>query len=190
MEEEKLKNSEEEIRKGKKRRKILIIIIMILLLIILLMGCFICNYFDFFKHHKDPSKDLEIDPNQGDYQEQDENNEGDVNLDEMIAIPGIGTINVSQNETVVNGVDFYNPEHNIDKCYLSFELRLPNDSKDGYEVLYTSKLVEPSKHIQKITLNRTLPVGKYQAELLVQPYSLSDKALLHSLSIPATIVVQ
>jgi len=106
---------------------------------------------------------LVIDPNQGDYVAP----ETETQLG--IAIPGWGEITLPPNQTENIVVDFYNPEANEGKYYLSFELYLENEdgSKD---ILYKSNLIEPGKHIQKITLNHALEKGEYEAVIHVQPY--------------------
>ena len=113
---------------------------------------------------------LTIDPDAGDYVpvtgEAQEAAQG-------VSIPGWASLTLPAN--TVNAkycVDFYNPEANAGRYYLTFELRLPDDSPEGYEVLYTSKLVEPGKHIQSIQLERKLQAGKYRAVVHVQPYKM------------------
>lgn len=109
---------------------------------------------------------LEIDPTAGEYvaPEPVESSGG-----EGIAIPGWGSITIPAGATEVT-VDFPNPEANAGKYYLSFELRL----KDSGEVLYTSGLVEPGLHIQRITLSRALEAGTYAAVIHVQPYKMDE----------------
>ena len=41
---------------------------------------------------------------------------------------------------------------------------------DTNEVIYQSNLVEPDKHLQRITLNRPLEKGDYSAYVLIKPY--------------------
>jgi hypothetical protein len=91
-----------------------------------------------------------------------------------VAIPGWGSIALNANDVEAD-VDFYNPEANADLYYLTFELRLPDDSDQGYETLYTSGLVEPGLHIQHITLSRGLSAGEYEAVVHVQPYKMDDE---------------
>ena len=72
-------------------------------------------------------------------------------------------------------VDFFNPEENAQMYYLTFELRLYNESGQDYEVLYTSGLVAPGKHIYSITLSRELEKGVYEAVVHVQPYRMNEE---------------
>jgi len=87
-----------------------------------------------------------------------------------ISIPGWATLTMPPNTTEIT-VDFFNPEANAGYYHMTFELRLVDETKpEGYEVLYTSGLVEAGKHIQKITLSRGLEPGTYQGYIHVQPY--------------------
>ena len=71
-------------------------------------------------------------------------------------------------------VDFYNPVENEGYYYLTFELRILDDSDEGYEVIYSSQLVPSGKHIQQITLSRALEAGEYEAVVHVQPYKMDE----------------
>ena len=118
--------------------------------------------------------ELVIDEDAGDYTKKPEKDVGETSRKGGIAIPGWSTITLPADTVNVGyAVDFHNPEANAGKYYLSFELRLLSD--DGsYEILYSSKLVEPGKHIQKITLSRPLSEGTYSAVVHVQPYTMTD----------------
>ena len=107
----------------------------------------------------------DIDPNAGKYVAPEE----DENVSKGISIPGWDTINIPEHATDVS-VDFYNPEENSEMYYLTFELRLPNESEDGYEVLYKSGLIDPGLHIQNITLSREIDAGAYDSIVHVQTY--------------------
>ena len=113
---------------------------------------------------------LKVDPDAGEYvdvtQESAAPSQG-------VSIPGWASLTLPADTTDAKlCVDFYNPEKNAGRYYLTFELRLKDDSPEGYEVLYTSQLVEPGKHIQSIRLNRPLAAGKYDAVVHVQPYTM------------------
>ena len=84
---------------------------------------------------------LIVDPDQGDYVAPETQQQSG------IAIPGWGEITLPPNQTEIV-VDFYNPEANEGKYYLTFELYLTNDdgSKD---VLYKSNLIEPGKTFRR-----------------------------------------
>ena len=88
-----------------------------------------------------------------------------------IAIPGWEKITIPANTTEVT-VDFNNPEQNKDLYYLTFELRLLTNNENEYEVLYTSDFIEPGEHVGKVTLNRELTSGEYDAMIHVQPYKM------------------
>ena len=109
-----------------------------------------------------------FDPNQGDYVEPEQKP-----AEDGVAIPGFGKLTIPPNVTDVV-VDFYNPDANADRFYLTFEIRIPDDSEQGYESVYKSGLVEAGKHIQKITLSRGFKAGEYEAYLFVQPYRANE----------------
>ena len=130
--------------------------------------------------------ELVVDPNAGEYVEPEK--EGPT---KGVAIPGWGTITIPANKAEGIVVDFYNPASNEGLYYLTFELRLPNDSPEGYEVLYKSGLVEPDKHIQKINLNHGLAEGTYDAIIHVQPYRMDEnKTPTNNADMKTTIVVK
>lgn len=111
----------------------------------------------------------EIDPNAGEYVEPESEKAND-----GIAVPGWNMLSIPKNEKEV-AVDFYNPEANEGRYQMTFELRLPDNSEQGYEVLYKSGLVNPGLHIQNITLSRELDEGVYDAMIHVQPYKMDDQ---------------
>lgn len=112
----------------------------------------------------------ERDPNAGEYVDPDD----DDTASKGISIPGWNTLNIPEHKKDV-AVDFYNPEANKNRYQLTFELRLPDDSEQGYEVLYKSGLVDPGLHIQNITLSRELDAGTYDATIHVQPYRMDEE---------------
>ena len=163
-------NKEEQKRKRVKRTVTTILIILLIIIILLLLRCCGCpGNQDITPTKPTIGTDLPIDPNAGDYvpPETKETAPG-------VAIPGWGTIVIPANQSENIVVDFYNPELNDGLYYLTFELRIEDDSEQGYEVLYKSGLVEPGKHIQKISLTRGLMPGTYNAFIYVQPYRMDE----------------
>ena len=144
-------------------KKVLSIILLASMLCLALVGC--------AKKQEQPKPTsgggvgLVVDPNANDYEEIT------TEAQQGIAIPGWGEITMPPNQTENIVVDFYNPEQNDGKYYLTFELYLTNEdgSKD---VLYKSDLIPPGKHIQRITLAHPLEVGEYEATMHVQPYKM------------------
>lgn len=124
------------------------------------------------------------DPNQGDYVKPETPEVGGV------AIPGWGKLTIPVNTSKDIVVDFFNPDANAEKYYLTFELRIPANNAQGYEVLYKSGLIAPGKHIQKIDLTRGLPAGTYNAILHVQPYRMSDKSMTNNADLKLELVVK
>ncbi len=128
---------------------------------------------------------LVVDPNQGDYVAPETNEPGEND----ITIPGWGKLTIPPNTKEIT-VDFYNPEENKDKFYLTFELRLPDGSEQGYEVLYKSGLIEPGKHIQKITLSKGLAEGEYDVIMRVQPYTISGQTPTNNVDSNMKLIVK
>ena len=101
-----------------------------------------------------------------------ENVSSDSVLEKGVVIAGRGAMTFPAGKKEVP-VDLYNPEDNEGLYYLTFELRLYDGQE--YEVLYTSGLVEPGKHIYRITLSRSLEKGVYEAVIHVQPYRMNEE---------------
>lgn len=116
----------------------------------------------------------ELDPNAGEYVDPRSKDTGADNKSKGIAVPGWGSLRIPKNEKEVT-VDFYNPEANEGQYSMTFELRLPDESEQGYEVLYKSGLINPGLHIQNITLSRELDEGVYNATIHVQPYRMNEE---------------
>lgn len=155
---------------SKKRKAIKIILLILLIIFLVAAGIFI--YSRLAKSEVQPAQGgvgLYFDPNAKDYTQPTTA----VTTKRGVKIPGWPSITVPKEQTEI-GVDFYNPEENKGLYYLTFELRLPDDSKQGYEVLYKSGLVEPGKHIQSITLSHGLDKGEYDANIHVQPYRMDE----------------
>lgn len=111
---------------------------------------------------------LVIDPNSNISQ----SSQNDKSEEQGVAICGRGSMTIPANEREIT-VDFYNPDENAGLYYLTFELRLCDDSQKGYEVLYTSGLVEPGMRVDHITLSHELEKGVYKAVIHVQPYRMN-----------------
>ena len=126
-----------------------------------------------------------VDPNAGDYVAP----ETTPGVAGGVAVPGWGKLTIPANTKDNIVVDFYNPEQNADKYYLTFEIRIPSNNELGYEVLYTSGLVEPGKHIQSISLTRGLEAGEYDAIIHVQPYRMGTKAKTNNADLKTKLIV-
>lgn len=94
-----------------------------------------------------------------------------------VAISGRGSMTIPADKREVT-VDFYNPVENEGMYYLTFTLRIYDDSGQRFEELYQSGLVEPGKHIKKITLSRGLKEGVYKAVVHVQPFRMNEEKTL------------
>lgn len=160
-----MENNENEQKKSKKY--ILILFLLLLIIVILIIAIII------LKRTRGPDNggvSLYIDKDAGEYVAATKENN---TLTKNVAIPGWGSITIPKNETKVK-VEFTNPKENEGLYYLTFELRLPDNSEQGYEVLYTSGLVEPGLYIQNIELSRALEEGTYDAIIHVQPYRMDE----------------
>ena len=136
--------------------------------------------------NKKPDKDVpELDPNAGDYVAPEPAGPA-----KGVAIPGWDKLIIPAGQTNNITVDFYNPAANEGLYYLTFELRLPNNSEQGYEVLYKSGLIEADKHIQSINLSRALSAGEYDAIIHVQPYRVDDKTITNNADLKTKLVVK
>ena len=90
-----------------------------------------------------------------------------------VLITGIRMMECSAGSTEVT-TNLQNPAENAGQYYLVFELRLPDDSAKGYELLYSSEPVEPGDSITSITLSRALEKDVYDAILHVQPLRMDE----------------
>lgn len=91
-------------------------------------------------------------------------------------------------ETVA--IDLYNPIENSGLYYLTFELRLPDESEQGYEVLFQTGYVAPGLHIYQVTLSHSLKAGNYTAQLLIQPYRMKGLTPTNNVSAVVKLTVK
>lgn len=128
---------------------------------------------------------LAIDPNA----ENSSSYENNHKEEQGVSISGWDSMTIPANEKEIP-VDFYNPKENEGLYYLTFELRIYNNN-ESYEVLYTSGLVEPGKHINQITISHGLEKGMYKAVVHVQPYRMDeDKTITNNSDIKIKLIVQ
>lgn len=114
---------------------------------------------------------------------------GDNTAERDVAISGRKSIAIPADKKEIT-IDFYNPKENEGAYYLTFELRLCDDSEQGYEVMYTSGLVEPGNHIDRIELSRALEKGTYDAIVHIQPYRMNEeKTLTNNADIKTRLIV-
>ena len=151
---------------GDKPGRVTKYLIIILILLILLLIAYIAAFTSALGPPKTPPSnggvELVLDPNAV-------LPESEKPVAHGVAIPGWGSITIPADANEI-AVDFYNPDENGGFCYLTFELRLIDDSEQGYEVLYTSGLIEPGMYVRTVKLSRGLAAGVYDAVIHVQPY--------------------
>lgn len=97
-----------------------------------------------------------------------------------VTVAGFSALTVPAGVDTV-AIDLYNPIENNGLYYMTFTLRLP-DGEGGYEVLFETGYVPPGKHIYQVTLSRALPAGKYKAQLIIQPYRMSNLSTTNNVS--------
>ena len=113
---------------------------------------------------------LTIDPDAGRGQMSGNDNA----VEQDVVISGLKSMAIPAKKKEVT-VNFNNPKENEGAYYLTFELRLCNDSESGYEVLYTSGLIPPEKQIDRIELSHALNKGVYDAVVHIQPYRMNEE---------------
>lgn len=129
---------------------------------------------------------ITIDSNATDYKL----SHGDDSAEQDVVISGIGNITIHANEKETE-VDFYNPKQNAELYYLTFQLGIYDDIKQQYEILYTSGLVSPGRHIYRITLLHGLQKGVYDAMVHIQPYRMNqEKTPTNNADIKTTLIVK
>lgn len=166
--------TEQNESKGKAGRRALICVIALLVILLLLVGsCGIGKHMGGVGDAPEGPQygvGLVVDPNAGEFVDEAEPAEPE----QGVAIPGWGAISLEADTTNVH-VEFFNPEANADMFYLTFELRLKDDSEQGYETLYTSGLVEPGLYLRDIVLSRPLEAGTYEGVVHIQPYRMDEE---------------
>lgn len=110
----------------------------------------------------------------------DERPNGEHGSAQGVTVAGFSALTIPAGVDTV-AIDLYNPIENNGLYYITFTLRLP-DGNGGYEVLFETGFVPPGKHIYQVTLSRGLPAGKYTAQLLIQPYRMSDLSTTNNVS--------
>ena len=85
-----------------------------------------------------------------------------------IVMPGYSELRMHADTNVLKAV-WINSEGN--ECYLRFTLKL----SDTGETLYQSGLIAPGMAVEESLLSRTLSRGEYQAEILIEAFTLGDR---------------
>ncbi len=106
-----------------------------------------------------------------------------------VTVAGFSALTIPPDHITIP-IDLYNPIENNGLYYLTFEFRLPDDSEQGYEVLFKTGHVAPGKHIYQVDLARGLPAGEYTAQMLIQPYRMSDLTPTNNVSAVVRLTVK
>ena len=104
-------------------------------------------------------------------------------------VNGFSTLTIPPEVDTI-AIDLYNPAENNGLYYMTFELRLPDASAQGYEVLFQTGYLAPGKHIYQVTLAHGLPAGEYETQLLIQPYRMKDVSPTNNVSASVKLIVQ
>lgn len=103
-----------------------------------------------------------------------------------IVIPGWTAIKLPA-EKLEADVSLHNPEGNAGYYDLSFTLKLTETD----EVIFTTGKISPGYKCSKVTLEKELEAGKYEAILLVQPYLQDEKQTpTNNAELEITIIVE
>ena len=106
-----------------------------------------------------------------------------------VTVAGFSSLTVPPDVDTI-AIDLYNPAENNGYYYMTFELRLLNESEQGYEVLFKTGYVAPGKHIYQVTLSHSLSEGEYAAQLLIQPYRMKDLSPTNNVSAAVKLTVK
>ena len=98
----------------------------------------------------------------------------EVSAEPGIVIDGYPVIEAEAGKQEIKNINLRNAAENKDWYYISYELRLPDESEKGYEVLFRTDLIEPGNTVMDVILTRPLNVGEYECILHVQPYYISN----------------
>ena len=91
-------------------------------------------------------------------------------------------------QTLLQNINLTNSAKNTD-YYMTYELWLPDDSEQGYEVLFKTDLITAGNAIQNVELSRALEAGSYECTMLAQPYYVSDRTPTNNLLTSVTLIV-
>ena len=168
-----MSNTESQKKKFLTKRKILVIVsaVIIIILLLLLHRCTNSSG-PGYETGDETRQHPALDTSQGEYEEESQE---PVDPSKNITLPGWVTLTIAADTTnIKKGIDFYNPDANEGYYYLTFELLVDIEGDGNYVSIYQSGLVEAGKHIQKITLSRSLSAGTYNARVFIQPYKIDD----------------
>ena len=107
-----------------------------------------------------------------------------------IVIDGYPVIAAAAGEQVIKNINLRNAAENKDWYYISYELRFPDESEKGYEVLFRTDLIEPGNTVMDITLSRVLEIGEYDCILHIQPYYISTLRETNNADISTKLIVK
>lgn len=107
-----------------------------------------------------------------------------------VIIDGITAITATAGDHVIRNINLTNDAENADYYYMTYELRLPKDGGEEYEVLFSTGLIDPGKTIMDVTMTRALEAGEYDCRLLIQPYRMADNSKTNSTELQLIMTVK
>lgn len=167
-----------------KDRRPLFIISYIMLVILLLFDLIILFYMVTVKEPpKQTTGGVVLDPNATDERPGEEQSAAP-----GVTVAGFSSLTIPPELDTI-AIDLYNPIENSGLYYITFEFRLPDESEQGYEVLFKTGYIAPGKHIYQVTLSHGLAAGEYTAQMLIQPYRMSDLTPTNNVSAVVALTV-
>jgi len=90
-----------------------------------------------------------------------------------VVIDGKTVIHATAGSTTIKNINLVNSPDNT-LYNMTYELRLPDNSAQGYEVLFTTGLITAGNTVLDMELSRPLEAGQYDCILFAQPYYVKD----------------
>ena len=107
-----------------------------------------------------------------------------------IVVSGRPSIEAKAGEKTIRGIHLENDPENEGRYYITYELRLPDTSPQGYEILFTTNMIEPGNVIEDVELSRALEAGEYECTLHVQPYNMSTLTQTNNADLVTRLIVK
>lgn len=107
-----------------------------------------------------------------------------------VVISGRPEILAEAGKDVIEGINLENNEKNAGRYYMSYEMRLLNDTPEGYEVLFSTDMIKPGNVVSDVKLSRPLEAGEYECVLHAQPYYIDTLARTNNADMRLLLVVK
>ena len=140
-----------------------------------------------YQNTAEPAPDLKISQDQ--MTTQDYADMLAANAEPGVVISGNFKIKGTAGDAILRNINLTNDEANVGWYYMTYELRLPDSSEKGYEVLFTTDLIEPGNILTNVTMNRALPAGEYNCILHTQPYYISTLTQTNNVDTNVVLII-